>query len=320
MPAAAQPHARPHTDVPASDVEARIARAVVACRELASTHYENFMVLSRLLPEAYRDDFAAVYAFCRRADDAADEIEDPAASLRALADLRADVDSAFTANPDDPHFPALARTVAQHRIPLRLFNNLLSAFEQDRRILEYNDWPQLLDYCTRSADPVGRLVLHVTGHSDRPDFDHLCALSDRTCTALQLTNFWQDVHSDWTRRRRLYLPKDRLAAAGLDRASLIAQIEARRADERFRALMRCLIADTRDLFAQGRRLLPLLNDDIRPHIEMFSAGGEHILTAIERQDCDVLRRRPTLSSATRLTLLARTWWKSRAPRSRRPTP
>ncbi|QDU71796.1 squalene/phytoene synthase family protein [Mucisphaera calidilacus] len=173
-------------------------------RSLALGHYENFSVLSRLVPKRLRDDFARIYAFCRWADDLGDETGSTEISRELLNWWRHELDACYQGHPKHPVFIALAPTIEKHNLPRKPFDDLIDAFVQDQEVTRYDSWEQLVDYCSRSANPVGRLVLRVSGHDD-PELDRL---SDATCTALQLTNFWQDVRRDIIQRDRVYLPAD----------------------------------------------------------------------------------------------------------------
>lgn len=173
-------------------------------RNLTLNHYENFSVLSRLLPKRYRDHFARIYAFCRWADDLGDETGDPQVSRDLLGWWRSELDACYAGKPVHPVFIALAPTIEQCNLPRKPFDDLIDAFLQDQEVTRYETWDQLVDYCSRSANPVGRLVLRVAGHDD-PELDRL---SDATCTALQLANFWQDVRRDIINRDRVYLPAE----------------------------------------------------------------------------------------------------------------
>jgi len=285
-----------------------IAASFRACLDLALSHYENFPVISRLLPREHEEDFAAVYAFCRTADDAADERGDTAISLAELAEMHRQVDRCAAELPvDGPYFPALAVVMKRHTLPAELFHRLLAAFERDQRQSRYETWDDLLTYCAGSADPVGRIVLLITGHGDHPEIESMFRYSDATCTALQLTNFWQDVARDLLERNRIYLPGDIMRRHGVREADLRAMIESKRAGEGFKRMEADLLSRTRPLFDEGRDLWPHLKEEVRPAIQLFTAGGEAILRAIERQGYDVLMRRPTLSRWGKASLAARAW-------------
>ncbi len=182
------------------------ARAM--CRRLALGRYENFSVLSAVVPADLRDDFAAVYAFCRWADDLGDEIGDPQRSLNLLAWWRRELQQCFDGQPRHPVFMALRPVIERHELPMQPFDDLIRAFEQDQTVDRYETWEQLIAYCQLSANPVGRLVLMICG--EQRDEDSF-ANSDATCTALQLTNHWQDVRRDVLERERLYIPREMIA-------------------------------------------------------------------------------------------------------------
>lgn len=290
--------------VPASS----IADSFRACLDLALSHYENFSVISRLLPREHEADFAAVYAFCRTADDAADERGDPAISLAELAGMHRQVDRCAAGEPvDGPYFPALAVVMRRHRVPAELFHRLLAAFERDQRQSRYETWEDLLTYCTGSADPVGRIVLLITGHGDHPELQEMFRLSDATCTALQLANFWQDVARDLLERNRIYIPGEVMRQHGVTEPELRKMVETKRTSESLRELEEDLLSRTRPLFVRGRDLWPKVKKEVRPAIQLFTAGGEAILRAIEGQRYDVLVRRPTLTRWGKAALAARAW-------------
>lgn len=303
------------------------AEAVAYCRGLADTHYENFSVLSRLVPAEWRDDYAAVYAFCRWADDLGDETgSDDAArarSTRLLAWWREELLACFDhgtpeatsdARPTHPVFVALARTLRARRqrgdngLTPRPFLDLIDAFEQDQRITAYQTWDQVLDYCKRSADPVGRIVLALGGYAP-PEIDpantQRYRLSDCTCTALQLINFWQDVRRDLLERNRVYIPAQE---TGITPEMLRAWADRPHDPEArvpyIRAL-RPLVERTAVLFAEGRRLPGLLDPRLAPIVRLFGLGGEAILRAVERAGCATLWERPRLSRLQKAGLVAR---------------
>lgn len=291
-----------------SDASSAIADSFRACLDLAQSHYENFSVISRLLPRAHEQDFAAVYAFCRTADDAADERGDRAVSLAELAGMHRQVDRCAAGEPvDGPYFPALSAVMRRHGVPAELFHCLLAAFERDQRQSRYETWEDLLTYCTGSADPVGRIVLLITGHGNHPEIEEMFHFSDATCTALQLTNFWQDVARDLIERDRIYIPGEIMRQHGVTEPDLRAMVEAKRASQSFREMEAALVSQTRPLFVRGRDLWPKVRRPVRPAIQLFTAGGEAILRAIERQRYDVLVRRPALTRWGKAALAARAW-------------
>lgn len=263
------------------------------CERLAREHYENFPVASVLLPAAMRPHIAAIYAFARRADDFADEPgPDIARRVQLLDDWGARLDHAggsFHHSPapssDELIFIALENTIRARHLPRELFHDLLSAFRQDVTTSRYKTWDEVLDYCRRSANPIGRLVLRVAGYDD-PVLD---ARSDAVCTALQLTNFWQDFAIDW-RRGRLYLPHEEQARA----CAREADLERPEMTPEWRDAVRQAIHRTRELFAAGRPICDAVRGRLRWELRVTWLGGMRILDEIEAAGCDVLSRRPTL--------------------------
>jgi len=296
-------------------------------RGLADSHYENFSVLSRLVPERLRDDFAAVYAYCRWSDDLGDETgtgdSARARSLELLGWWRGELRKCFARaeRPEadgsgHPVFVALEATVRRHRLAIAPFEHLIDAFEQDQRVTRYQTWEEVCDYCTRSADPVGRIVLALDGHGDWCGRDaELTAMSDATCTALQLTNFWQDVRRDLSDRDRVYLPE---RETGINGATL--REWAQRADDPaarvpYIRAVRPLVERTRALFVKGRPLPRALGDEMSPVVWLFGAGGEAVLSAVERIGCATLWRRPRLAKWKKASLVlaaGATRWRWRA--------
>jgi squalene synthase HpnC len=276
-----------------------VARAYEYCERLAREHYENFPVASHLLPAAMRPHIAAIYAFARTADDFADEpgrsvderlrlLDEYAARLSQLASSSEEPLVAHDAAPvSDPVFVALRQTVRDCRLPIGLFADLLSAFRQDVTTTRYATWADVLDYCRRSANPVGRLVLRVAGHDD-PALDEA---SDAVCTALQLANFWQDLERDWA-IGRLYVPADARIAAGARDDDLTA----RRMTGEWRTVMRDMTGRTRLLFAAGRRVCDGVSGRLRWELRLTWLGGSRILDKLERADFDVFTARPTVGA------------------------
>jgi hydroxysqualene synthase len=268
--------------------------AYAYCERLAREHYENFPVASRLLPRRMRPHVAAIYAFARLADDMADEGQRPApARLEDLDAWRQRLHRAARGEATDerPHaevFVALRQTIAECRLPVSLLDDLLSAFAQDVTVTRYASWGDVLDYCRRSANPVGRLVLRVAG-CESPSMD---AASDAVCTALQLTNFWQDVDVDW-RKGRLYVPEDVWRTAGARQADL----DVRRVTPEWRAAFDEVSRRTRVLFAEGRSVCDGVRGRLRLELRATWLGGTRILDKLESSGFDVFKRRPTLSGA-----------------------
>jgi squalene synthase HpnC len=268
-----------------------LAAAYAHCQRLAREHYENFPVASYLLPPAMRPYVGAIYAFARMADDFADEPGMPDDErLRRLDDWRVRLDRAAEgdAGAGDPVFFALAHTMRERDLPVVLFQDLLSAFRQDVVVKRYASWEDVLDYCRRSANPVGRLVLRVAG-TFSPALD---AQSDALCTALQLTNFWQDLERDW-RIGRVYVPQDALAAAGAREGDLAAG----RITPEWRQAMSTMAARTRSLFAAGRGVCDGVHGRLRWELRLTWLGASRILDRLERAGFDVFGNRPTLGRA-----------------------
>ncbi len=263
-------------------------------RWLATHHYENFQVVSFLLPKRLHQDFYNVYGFCRWADDLGDEIGDPAESLRLLAWWREELRAMFAGEARHPVFVALRDTAKRHELPQQLFDDLITAFERDQTVTRYRDFAELFEYCRYSANPVGRLVLGLCGYRDAGR----CALSDATCTALQLANFWQDVIVD-LEKDRVYLPLGVLERHGYPLAALFE----RRFDARFAGAMREAVDVARELFLKGLPLAGQVDRRLAIDLELFSRGGLKVLEKIERQGYDVLRARPAISKTERVGLL-----------------
>ena len=276
------------------------AEARAYCRRLARSHYENFSVASWFLPERLRQHFFNVYAYCRISDDLGDEVGDSAASLLVLDqwenELNACYDGDHTRHPRHPVFVALAETVRKFEIPKHEFADLLTAFRQDQSVGRYETFNDLLGYCRYSANPVGHLVLYLCGYRD----SERQQLSDYTCTALQLANFWQDVSADFA-KGRIYLPLEDLRRFGVSEA-VIRDGENTSA---FCEMMKFEVERAREWFTQGLPLIGKVERQLATDIELFSRGGQEILNAIERQDFAVLGRRPAISKARKLALVAR---------------
>jgi len=270
------------------------AQAETYTRWLATHHYENFHVVSWLLPKRLHQDFYNVYSYCRWADDLGDEMGDPNESLRLLAWWRGELEAMYAGQVKHPVFVALRGTVERYNIPRKPFEDLIRAFEQDQTVTRYGNWDELFEYCRYSANPVGRLVLYLCGYSDA----ERQKLSDSTCTALQLANFWQDVTVDWE-KGRVYVPLDVLARHG----ATAGDIAARRPTPGFRAAMREVVERARGLFSDGLPLAGMVDRRLALDIELFSRGGMRILDKIEAQHYDVLSRRPAISKTERVWLL-----------------
>lgn len=272
------------------------AEAREYCRSLARSHYENFSVASWFLPERLRQHFFNVYAYCRISDDLADEVGDKATSLQLLDEWETELGMCYAGRARHPVFVALAETVHKFEIPKREFVGLLTAFRQDQRVSRYETFDDLLGYCRYSANPVGHLVLYLCGYRD----SERQLLSDYTCTALQLANFWQDVSADFA-KGRIYLPLEDLRRFGVSEEAI------RDADNRlgFCEMMKFEVERAREWFKQGVPLIAKVDRGLAIDLDLFSRGGQEILNAIERQQYAVLGRRPAISKGRKLTLVAR---------------
>jgi squalene synthase HpnC len=266
---------------------ADLPEALTSTRQLAHSHYENFSVVSVLLPRRLRQDFCNVYAFCRVADDLGDEVGDRARSLALLTWFGELTRECYAGRSEAALFVALADTIRRHDVPIQPFLDLIDAFEQDQRVIRYQTFEQVLDYCRRSADPVGRLVLYLCGYRDEGR-QHL---ADKICTGLQLVNFWQDVRRDIVERDRIYLPAESMERFGVSEA----QIREGHCDQNYQRLIQFEVDRAERFFDEGAALLPLLDASVRPQISLFSKGGRAIIAAIRRQGYDTLSRRPRLN-------------------------
>jgi len=266
------------------------------CRRLAESHYENFHVASWFLPQRLRPHFHALYAYCRVSDDLGDEVGDPEAALALLDLWGAELHACYRGEVRHPVFVALAETIRACDIPKEPFADLLVAFRQDQTVTRFATMQDVLGYCRYSANPVGRLVLYTCGYRDAERF----ALSDHTCSALQLANFWQDVRVDYG-KGRVYLPREDMERFGANEA----MIAERRFTPQFRELMRCEVDYARGMFHAGLPLIGKVDRELAVDLDLFSRGGLEILRAIERQGYDVLRARPSISKPRKAALLLR---------------
>jgi squalene synthase HpnC len=294
----------PEYRIPAAPPTLDEARAW--CRRLADTHYENFHVASWFLPKRLRPHFHAIYAYCRVSDDLGDEVGDREASLALLNLWGAELDACYRGEVRHPVFVALAETIRACDIPKEPFADLLVAFRQDQAVTRFATMDEVLAYCRYSANPVGRIVLYACGYRD----DERFALSDKTCTALQLANFWQDVRVDYT-KGRVYIPQEDMDRFHVEEASLAA----RHFTPEFRRLMLHEVDYAWDLFQAGMPLIDKVDPELALDIDLFSRGGMEILRAIRRQNYDVLRERPSISSSRKLALLLRAFAKRAFARS-----
>ena len=271
-----------------------MAEGYAYCQRLATSHYENFSVVSWLLPRPLRPHMYAVYAYCRGVDDLGDEAEGDRLAL--LDGWEAELRRCYEGSPQQPAFVALQETVRRFDIPTEPFRRLIEANRADQRVSCYRTYNDLLGYCENSANPVGRLVLYIFGYRD----EERQMLSDATCTALQLTNFWQDVRRDLD-KGRIYIPLEDMERFGYGEADLLAG----RSDGRFRDLMAFQVQRTRELFRDGLALIPKVSGRLTLDLRLFSLGGLAVLDAIEGMGYDVLQRRPTLSRARKAWLVVR---------------
>ncbi|MGH9591384.1 MAG: squalene synthase HpnC [Terracidiphilus sp.] len=273
-----------------------LEQALAYCRRLAESHYENFHVATWFLPRALRPHFHAIYAYCRISDDLGDEVPDTAQALALLNLWGRELDACYEGHARHPAFVALAPTIHACGIPKQPFADLLTAFRQDRTVTRYSTMRDVLGYCRYSANPVGRLVLYACGEAGEENF----SLSDATCTALQLANFWQDVRVDFG-KGRVYLPQDEMKRLGVSGETIAAGV----ATPEFRALLRHEVEYARSLFEQGLPLIGRVDRELAVDLDLFSRGGLEILRAIERRGYDVLSGRPAISKSTKLGLALR---------------
>src|SRR4029077_1483560 len=273
-----------------------LAAAQEYCRHLARTHYENFSVATWFLPQRLRQHFCNVYAYCRISDDLGDEVGDPNGSLQLLDQWEGELDACYSGSPSHSVFVALAETVRKFDIPKQPFSDLLRAFRQDQSVTRYPTFEDLLGYCRYSANPVGHLVLYLCGYRD----SERQASSNFTCTALQLANFWQDVSRDYA-KGRIYLPLEDLQRYGVSEDD----IASARNTPAFCEMMRFQVKRAHDWFDQGMPLIGKVDPNLAVDIELFSRGGQEILSAIGRQEDAVLGRRPSISKSRKLALVAR---------------
>ena len=268
-----------------------LASAESFCRQVAAAHYENFTVATRLVPADMRQDLANVYTFARWSDDLADESDGD--STDALKAWRFGLDDCFAGDPKHPVFVALSRTVECHKLPIEPFADLIDAFIQDQTVERYDSREQLLDYCRRSANPVGRIVLCLANCRAIDQFE----LSDSICTGLQLVNFWQDVRRDHL-AGRIYIPAEDMQRHGVSEI----MFEAPTASPEFIALLTEEVAWAEACFDKGQSLVNTAPTVLRPAIRLFLEGGRGVAKAIRHTGFDTLAKRPTLSRSTKIRL------------------
>jgi squalene synthase HpnC len=272
------------------------------CRDLARRHYENFTVASLLLPRALVPHFHAVYAYCRWADDLADESSGPEQSLELLDWWQGELLRCYEGEAEHPVFISLRETICEFGIPPELFLDLLTAFRQDQHVVRYETHDEVSAYCRNSANPVGRLVLYLGRCHD----ERCGRLSDDVCTGLQLINFCQDVKRDWL-KGRVYLPTETLARHGCQ----LSMLDEDTATFELRAALEEEVARAELYLASGDQLTPLMPASLRLDVALFAAGGREIAAAIRRAEFDVLRARPRVTKLAQLKLLAAAWRETR---------
>jgi squalene synthase HpnC len=271
-----------------------LSDAFAYCQRVALSHYENFTVGSWLLPRALRRHVYAVYAFCRHVDDLGDEA--PGERLTLLDDWQAELERCYHSAPRHPILVALQETIRCFAIPPQPFLKLIEANRMDQRTSRYPSFAELLNYCDHSANPVGHLFLYLFGYADA----ERQGLADATCTALQLTNFWQDISVDLN-KGRVYIPQEDMARFGYREEDLEQGI----VNDSFRTLMAFEVDRTRELFAKGLGLLDMVDGRLKVDVKLFSLGGLAVLEALERNGYDVFRRRPRLSRWRKASLFVR---------------
>jgi squalene synthase HpnC len=303
-------HSSPNAFAPGCDeVRPSLVESNAWCQTFARLHAENFTVASWLLPQSLRQPFANVYAWCRWADDLADAGNDVAQNLQRLDDWEFQLHRCAAGEAEHPIYVALAATLAEFDLPLSPFTDLLAAFRQDQKQFHhYETFDELLGYCQRSANPVGRLVLHL----GRCASNESIALSDSICTGLQLVNFWQDVRRDWSERRRIYLPRETMRKYRVE----VDDIARGRATNAFRKAIAHEVARAEKFLHEGWPLVSHVSPALRVEVELFLRGGLAVADAIRRQRYDVLARRPTISKAKKCRLFLATIWRQKILRRR----
>lgn len=266
------------------------------CANLARTHYENFSVATWFLPRRLRQHFFNVYAYCRIADDLGDEVGDQAASLELLDQWQRELDACYEGSPKHPVFVALAETVGQFNIPRHEFSDLLTAFRQDQTVTRFETFKDVLGYCRYSANPVGHLVLYLCGYRDAERQQ----LSEYTCTALQLANFWQDVSVDYD-KGRIYLPLEDLRRFNVSEDDIARQQNT----PAFCSMMKYEVERAHEWFRNGLPLVGKVDRELAIDLDLFTRGGQEILNAVAKQGYAVLGNRPAISKPRKLALVAR---------------
>ena len=287
------------------------------CRRLVHRTYENFSVLSSLVPVERRDDFAAIYAFCRCADDLGDEVSDRDEAASLLHRWRQQLHACNDGQAEHPVFVALSPVIRRHKLPIKPFDDLISAFEQDQRVTRYDTWTELLEYCALSANPVGRLVLMILGE---PRTDELFKPSDQICTALQLTNHWQDIRRDMVDRDRIYVPGELIKIDHFEQRLIGSARQGYAVDRTFleesRQLVRQCVERTWELYEQGAELEKHLSASSTPVVWLLTAGGQRVLRLIESWNFETVLHRPKLSRVGKISLVVMARWRAWTSRRR----
>jgi len=273
------------------------------CQKLAESHYENFSVVTRLVRKELRKHYYSVYAFSRGVDDLGDEF--PGNRLAMLDLWEEQLNLCYDGEPSHIYFSALQATIREFDIPKGPFVNLIEANRKDQEAQSYENIDGVFDYCVYSANPVGRILLYLSGYRE-PSVQEL---SDKTCTALQLANFWQDVSRDYV-IGRIYVPQDELNQFGVAEAQLASPV----ASESFRKLLHFQVQRTRQMFQEGYALVDELDDSLKTTFSLFVRGGLRILREIEKRDFDVLSKRPTVSKFAKVQILMSTLIRSKLGR------
>jgi squalene synthase HpnC len=289
----------------ASPQAVSIDEARAYCRRLAESHYENFTVVSRMFPRKLHQHLCNVYAYCRWADDLADERITAAEPLMLLDWWERELDAAYAGEARHPVFVALAETIREFDLPRHPLADLLTAFRRDQLQTRYETLTEVLTYCEKSANPVGRIVLALGRSLDEEN----ARMSDSICTGLQLANFWQDVKRDYD-AGRIYIPQDVCRQHGWDDR----RFAAGEFDREFQEMLRPLVHDAEARLASGAPLIEKVDRDLRVPVRLFIGGGRSVLAAIRRRRYDVWSRRPTVGRLTKLRLLAAAlvrsaWWR-----------
>ena len=270
------------------------------CKDLAESHYENFHVASWFLPEALRPHFQSIYAYCRVSDDLGDEVGSTDVALALLDLWGRELDACYEGSARHPVFVALEETIKVCAIPKEPFADLLTAFRHDQTVTRYESMQDVLSYCRYSANPVGRLVLYACGEVDDQTREEKFRLSDATCSALQLANFWQDVSVDIL-KGRVYIPQQEMRRFGVTDETITSGV----ATPEFRALMKHEVEYAHSLFAEGLPLISRVGRELALDLDLFSRGGIEILRAIEQRNYDVLSARPAISKSRKFALALR---------------